>query len=404
MTPGNQNNNNRDVKDYEQNDATDDYDDTSDYDDAEPVEDDVNIDDGLLDDVFDESASDTSAVSPRNSNNGAGGSQCNSCDMAVCVMGGSNDQGAVSEVASVTAGSQYARTPRGLYIQPFPSFMTRGNGQTFSFYTKSNDLYSCTPGYTVSSYSPFTGRLEYQAVPGNCNNYDFSSGQWTSRGGPMSSFRQSGQLVNVGSYIMAVGGVGQSGQLNTQVELFDPRRPQVGWQNVPKYRMTRGVSESCSVVTRDLRLGPQVMMIGGSGQGRGVTKLVLSSNQWFSSSPMRQPRRNHACVSLSLNGRPGVVVSGGIGNSTSVEFWDMKTDTWLDLPSLSRGRRSHSMTTIQGKMAVAGGVGTNRRGEDEFLDDVEIFDGKRWRRASSGLDQPRQGANLVKIPYTRFRG
>ena len=39
----------------------------------------------------------------------------------------------------------------------------------------------------------------------------------------MSSFRQSGQLVNVGSYIMAVGGVGQSGQLNTQVELFDPR-------------------------------------------------------------------------------------------------------------------------------------------------------------------------------------
>lgn len=93
-----------------------------------------------------------------------------------------------------------------------------------------------------------------------------------------------------------------------------------------------------------------------------------------------------------------------LGNSTSVEFWDMKTDTWLDLPSLSRGRRSHSMTTIQGKMAVAGGVGTNRRGEDEFLDDVEIFDGKRWRRASSGLDQPRQGANLVKIPYTRFRG
>ena len=93
MTPGNQNNNNnRDVKDYEQNDATDDYDDTSDYDDAEPAEDDVNIDDGLLDDVFDESASDTSAVSPRNSNNGGGGSQCNSCDMAVCVMGGSNDQ------------------------------------------------------------------------------------------------------------------------------------------------------------------------------------------------------------------------------------------------------------------------------------------------------------------------
>ena len=92
-----------------------------------------------------------------------------------------------------------------------------------------------------------------------------------------------------------------------------------------------------------------------------------------------------------------------IGNSTSVEFWDLRTDKWVDLPSLSRGRRSHTMTTIQGQMAVAGGVSETRRGQ-ETLDDVEIFDGRRWKRATSGLDQPRQGANLVKIPYTRFRG
>ena len=129
----------------------------------------------------------------------------------------------MSEVASVTAGSKYTRTPRGLYISPFPSFMTRGNGETFSFYTKSQNLYSCTPGYTVSSFSPFTGRVEYQQVAGSCNYYDFPSGQWSTRGGQMSSFRQSGQLVNVGSYLMAVGGVGQSGQLNRDVELFDPR-------------------------------------------------------------------------------------------------------------------------------------------------------------------------------------
>ena len=62
------------------------------------------------------------------------------------------------------------------------------------------------------------------------------------------------------------------------------------------------------------------------------------------------------------------------------------------------------MTTINGQMAVAGGLGTNRRGEDEFLDDVEIFDGRRWKRASRGLDQPRSGANLVKIPVRRFSG
>ena len=62
------------------------------------------------------------------------------------------------------------------------------------------------------------------------------------------------------------------------------------------------------------------------------------------------------------------------------------------------------MTTIEGQLAVAGGLGTNRRGEDEFLDDVEIFDGRQWRRAGRGLDQPRSGANLVKIPVKRFSG
>ena len=62
------------------------------------------------------------------------------------------------------------------------------------------------------------------------------------------------------------------------------------------------------------------------------------------------------------------------------------------------------MTTIEGRMAVAGGKTTNRRGEERILEDVELFDGKRWRRAGRGLDQPRSGANLVRIPVRRFRG
>ena len=60
------------------------------------------------------------------------------------------------------------------------------------------------------------------------------------------------------------------------------------------------------------------------------------------------------------------------------------------------------MTTIDGQMAVAGGVGTGRRGEDT-LDDVEVFDGKQWRTARYRMDQPRNGANLVKIPFRTFR-
>ena len=55
---------------------------------------------------------------------------------------------------------------------------------------------------------------------------------------------------------------------------------------------------------------------------------------------------------------------------------------------------------------MAGGVGLSPGTEKdtELLSDVEVFDGKRWKRAASGLDQPRRGANLVKIPYSQFRG
>ena len=61
-------------------------------------------------------------------------------------------------MASVTAGSQYSRTPRGLYISPFPSFMTQGSGQTFSFYAR-DSLMSCTPAYTITAVSPYTRQL-----------------------------------------------------------------------------------------------------------------------------------------------------------------------------------------------------------------------------------------------------
>ena len=66
--------------DTDTDDTEDPGDDTSD----DSEEDDVNIDDGLLDDVFEESSN---SPAPRNNN-----PQCNSCNMAVCVMGGANDQ------------------------------------------------------------------------------------------------------------------------------------------------------------------------------------------------------------------------------------------------------------------------------------------------------------------------
>ena len=78
---------------------------------------------------------------------------------------------------------------------------------------------------------------------------------------------------------------------------------------------------------------------------------------------------------------------------TSVEFFDARTGEWLTLPPLRKGRRGHVMTVTKGKLMVkagnykkyflhvwyqvAGGEGVSRQGK-EYLDDMEIFTGKRW--------------------------
>ena len=107
-----------------------------------------------------------------------------------------------------------------------------------------------------------------------------------------------------------------------------------------------------------------------------------------------------------INGRPGLVVSGGSGrrnkNMTSVEFFDGQTGEWLSLPPLNRGRRSHVMTVTKGKLLVAGGEGLGRAGK-EFLDDMEIFNGRRWITSRQKLDRPRSNFSLVKIPKRKGR-
>jgi hypothetical protein len=141
---------------------------------------------------------------------------------------------------------------------------------------------------------------------------------------------------------MSLGGFDPFGQRLTSVELFDPRRSHIGWQNVPQWSYPGATKDQCTVETKDPELGSQVMVMGGLGEEHSVMKLVLSTNSWYSVSPMNQPRSQHGCTSVTLNGRPGVVVSGGIDNKNlntpSVEFFDMKSSNWINLPSLSIGR------------------------------------------------------------------
>jgi len=393
-------------------------------------EDDVNIDDGLLDDVFedlpgstdnDENDSETKESStpserpnppkPRKRpeagetkpSKGSNGNKCPTC-FYYCIMGGGNNNGAVPAVSIMDIGTY--RIPSRQLISPFPAFMTRGSGRTFSAFS-SNNLMSCTPGYEVTRVDLLSGLVQSSHVPGSCNQYDFRRSRWFPSGGESNTFRSGGSSINVGRYIMSLGGFDPFGQQLRSVELFDPRRPQIGWQTVPQWSFPRATMDQCSVQAKDPEQGALVMVMGGLGEERSVSKLVLSTNKWYSVARMIHPRSQHGCMSVTLNGRPGLVVSGGVDNNnfntSSVEFFDMRTNKWINLPSLSRGRRGHTMRNIDGQMVVAGGQSTGLQGEEEYLDDVEVFDGRQWKTANYRLDQPRSGANIVKIPVAAFR-
>ena len=176
-----------------------------------------------------------------------------------CIMGGSDSNGPVSTVSVMNVGT-YA-VPTTPLIAPFPSFMTQGSGNTFSVFSP-RGLNTCTPGYyartllPASTFGPLFGAQSY--VPGSCNEYDFTSRQWTSSGGKMTTAREGGSTLNVGSYIMSFGGFNTFGQPVTTVEIFDPRRPRIGWQNVPQWSFPRATRDHCSVVTRDPSAGAQV--------------------------------------------------------------------------------------------------------------------------------------------------
>lgn len=223
----------------------------------------------------------------------------------------------------------------------------------------------------------------------------------------MTTVREGGSTSLVGSYLLSLGGYSQSGQPVSAIEVFDTRRANLGWKPVTRWNMVTPTKDHCTVMTRDSERRPELIVIGGEGTESMVMKLRLTTGQWFSLPSMNIARKMHSCEKVNMNGRPGIVISGGTDrfntNQTStVEFYDLHRGTWTLLPGMSRGRQNHMMTTIDGRLAVMGGVATDQKGETQHLNDVEVFEGNRWRPTTYGLGTARRGANLVKLPIRSF--
>jgi len=304
-------------------------------------------------------------------------------------LGGHNANGAIDIVDMIQTG--LGNAAQSLRIAPAPSSVIRG-GEASSAYTNGK-ITTCGNGWTV--LSPYG----YIYNPGQCYDYSLDNNNWQSNGASLTSFRKGATITKLGRYLLATGGVVKKKQLNS-IEVFDPKNPKKGWKKLEKLQMPVSVSDHCTV-TLDTTRGKQVVITGGRGREKRTLKLDVKTERWYSLNRMNTGRKKHACVKAKINGRPGLVVSGGSGrgsnNMTSVEFFDAISGNWLNLPPLNRGRRSHQMIVTKGKLMVAGGE-ARAKNRMEFLDDMEIFNGKRWITSSQKLDRPRSKFSLVKIP------
>jgi len=365
-----------------------------DEDEEEQEEVDINIDEGFLEDNAG-NAVDLPVVETRGAvQNAPAAHGGNTFIFFFCALGGTNDQGSVNVVDLLNTG--LGNAAQSLSIAPLPSQALRG-GSTSSAYTN-GAITTCSQGFTILSPYGFIYK------PGSCYDYSLTANSWEDTGARLTSFRRGATITKLGRYLMATGGLRQKRALNT-VEVFDPKRPKAGWKKLSKLKMPAAVSEHCAVTLKGRR-GKEVIITGGKGREKRVMKLDVKTQKWYSLNRLTTGRRKHACVKANINGRPGLVVSGGAGprggNMTSVEFYDAKTGSWLTLPSLQKGRRGHAMTVTKGKLVVAGGEGVARGGK-QYLDDMEIFTGKRWVTSKQKLDRPRADFSLLKIPQKRSR-
>lgn len=298
------------------------------------------------------------------------------------VIGGVDPSGSSVNLVDVLSAS-LANLTSALSVAPLPP----GAGCskcTSSFSSTSASLTSCSPG--SSSLSPYGWLL----TRGSCHSLSLADNSWKPSKAALPASSGS-SIAKVGKLLMASGGRRQ-GRAVRSVEAMLPGKGD-RWKRVA--RMPVPMSEHCSV-----GLDKEMMVIGGEGREDRVLKLRLKDRKWFTLHRLNEGRRQHACIKVRVNGRPGVIVSGGFdANSTilsSVELWDAGTGRWLMMPKLRRGRSGHKMVVAKGKLMVVGGTTLN----SQTTKSVEVFTGTRWAEARQALGTPRAGLSLVRVPRT----
>ena len=181
-------------------------------------------------------------------------------------------------------------------------------------------------------------------------------------------------LTTIKDRLYATGGYNPWTGYQSVVESFSH---ETGWviEDTMELPSTRATHCSVALGSRLIVLGGRVGTTDESSSVQAFDTSSQASNEtasWVSLASMNSAREWFACNTGDFEGIFGIFVAGGYTTVAlnTVEFYSPVTDIWMDLASLGTARRSHSLTIVDGKMVVAGGV--------TEISSVETLNGTIW--------------------------
>lgn len=151
--------------------------------------------------------------------------------------------------------------------------------------------------------------------------------------------------------IYALGGLGQSGQILSSAERYDPN--QDAWSGMAALPAGRYGATAVSVE------GTNVIVFGGAASGGVVQSNVylysIGANSWSSLTPLPVAVRNAVAVRFGSR----VYVTGGLSSTGAVslvQVYDLETGLWsMDNPLPARRHGHSAVLAASGRLLIAGG-------------------------------------------------
>ncbi len=184
-----------------------------------------------------------------------------------------------------------------------------------------------------------------EPVPiGQVDRYDLTTGTWDTVGDPLTTPRYDhGCTVDRRGRIWVVGGVTASGAWTGTVEIYDPVRPELGWQAGPELNQAR--ARFGCVMDRKGRLYAIGGYVGESSLSSTERLDPCGSGEWeVLPSALPDPLSNGAKATLGGDGR--IYVGGGwVPHHLTDRVLRLAPDgdTWQDYDPLIEARSQHEL-------------------------------------------------------------